>query len=335
MAINLTNKHGLPSTFVNACLIDNHVTRGDISVTQLIDAPQIRYLRKRHDYDEDVMDRIWALMGTAMHHVLELSEIEFTDAKHLMEAYGVAKKHEKDLLAEGLMNLAKEKYPNFEDPDVMLERTLSIEIDGMTISGTMDKFTKSKRVLEDYKNCSVYMYMNPSAQKKWGAQQNVYAYMLRRHGYEVETSDIMAIFRDFSNSGILRSKDYPKHPVARLPVTLHDDATIEKYLKKRVQLHRMADEGNVPECTPKERWHTTDKYAIKEKSRKKALRVLDSEKAVEEWMYANDFKYDKKNLKVEFRPGNDNRCENYCSMSSVCPQFKKIQEQKSNETSID
>jgi hypothetical protein len=329
MAINLTNKHGLPDTFVKACMIDNHVTRGDISVTQLIDAPQIRYLRKTNDYDEDVMNRIWALMGTAMHHVLELSEIKYTEARQLMEAYGVAIQHENKTLANQILEFCKDKYPNFENPDVMLEKTLSIEVDGMVISGTMDKFIIPEKALEDYKNCSTYMYTNPEARKKWEPQQNIYAYMLRQHGYTVDSATIVAVF------GMLRNKDYPKHPIARIPIDLYDDKTMEKYLKKRVQLHRMAEEGNVLECTPKERWHTPDKFAITEKGRKRAIRVLDSEQAVEEWMNANSFKYDEKNLKVEYRPGTDNRCENFCSLSSVCPQFKRIQEQKSNETSID
>mgnify|MGYP007100217303 CR=1 FL=1 len=142
----------------------------------------------------------------------------------------------------------------------------------------------------------------------------------------------MAIFRDFSASGGLRSKDYPKHPIAQIPITLYDDAFMKNYLRKRVALHRMADEDNVPDCTPKERWNTPDQFAIKEKSRKKALRVLDSEKAVEEWMASNSFKYDKQNLSVELRPGKNARCEKYCSLSSVCPQFKKIQDRMSESS---
>lgn len=329
MAINLTNKHNLPETFVNACLIDNHVTRGDISVTQLIDAPQIRYLKRNNDYEEDVMDRIWALMGTAVHYILELSEIEYSEARYMMECYGALIKHGNEGLAKELLSFVEEKFPRFKDPDVFLEKTMSIEIDGMTISGTMDKFTQSTGVLEDYKNCSTWAYINEESKKKWYAQQNIYAYMLRQNGHTVNKSIINAIFRDFSKSAGLRNKDYPKNPIEIIDIKLYDDDFMKNYLKKRVQLHRNADEGNVAECTGKERWSKPDQFAVKQKGRKNAVRVLSSQKALDEWMTANSFKYD--NLSVEKRPGSNGRCENYCSVSSICPQFKKIMQEKAED----
>ena len=62
---NYTNKHFYPD-FICNLLTYNPYTRGtepsDISVTQLIDSPQVLQLRKKHrdDIVEDVSDRIWA-----------------------------------------------------------------------------------------------------------------------------------------------------------------------------------------------------------------------------------------------------------------------------------
>jgi hypothetical protein len=71
--MNLTNLLGLPDAFVAAVKNDPYTGGGDISVTKLIDAPQRRVLySKFKDFVvEDVSDRVWALMGQAVHTVLE------------------------------------------------------------------------------------------------------------------------------------------------------------------------------------------------------------------------------------------------------------------------
>ena len=72
--MNLLNKFNLPSPIVRAVENDPY-NRGesDISVTQLIDSPLIRRLRIKHqnDIEEDVTDRIWSLLGQAVHSILE------------------------------------------------------------------------------------------------------------------------------------------------------------------------------------------------------------------------------------------------------------------------
>lgn len=71
--MNLTNVHGLPDALVNAVKNDPYTGGGDISVTKLIDSPQRRVLRKQYAsmVVEDVSERIWSLMGQAVHTVLE------------------------------------------------------------------------------------------------------------------------------------------------------------------------------------------------------------------------------------------------------------------------
>lgn len=71
--MNLTNLLGLPDAFVAAVKNDPYTGGGDISVTKLIDAPQRRVLYGKYkDFVvEDVSDRVWALMGQAVHTVLE------------------------------------------------------------------------------------------------------------------------------------------------------------------------------------------------------------------------------------------------------------------------
>jgi len=69
----ITNKHGLPEALVRAVRNDPYTGGGDISVTKLIDSPQRRQLWRQHeaDIEEDVSERIWSLLGQAVHHILE------------------------------------------------------------------------------------------------------------------------------------------------------------------------------------------------------------------------------------------------------------------------
>ena len=70
--VKITNKHGLPQALVNA--VQNDPYDGgvaDISVTRLIQPPQIGYLARGVELEEDVSERIWVLLGQAVHTILE------------------------------------------------------------------------------------------------------------------------------------------------------------------------------------------------------------------------------------------------------------------------
>jgi hypothetical protein len=74
--MKLTNKFNLPDPIVNAVQNQGYTPgSSDITVTQLIQPPLIRKLRIEHDNDieEDASDRVWALFGTAVHHLLEMA----------------------------------------------------------------------------------------------------------------------------------------------------------------------------------------------------------------------------------------------------------------------
>ena len=74
--MNLTNLYGLPDALVAAVRNDPYTGGGDISVTKLIDSAQKRVLAKQYRdvVVEDVSERIWSLMGQAVHTVLERAE---------------------------------------------------------------------------------------------------------------------------------------------------------------------------------------------------------------------------------------------------------------------
>lgn len=70
--MKFTNNTGLPPSIVNAVSRQFH-RKGDYSITELLAPVQQVILKNRHDADitEDVSERIWALMGSAVHEVLQ------------------------------------------------------------------------------------------------------------------------------------------------------------------------------------------------------------------------------------------------------------------------
>jgi hypothetical protein len=76
--MKITNKSCLPEALVKAVSNDPYVKADDdISTTQLIDSPQIRALKRENseEIEEDVSDRIWALLGQSIHTILERANL--------------------------------------------------------------------------------------------------------------------------------------------------------------------------------------------------------------------------------------------------------------------
>jgi len=162
--MKLTNNYNLPEPLYKAIANDTYERRGWISTTQLIAAPQIRYLRKKHwkDIEEDAIDLVWALFGQATHSIIER---------------------------------ASEGNDNYE-----AEVKLEMEVLGKVLSGTADLYDKKNKTLYDFKVTSVWALTLNDDHWEWEAQTNAYAHMLRAIGKPVEKISIVAILKDWKQS---------------------------------------------------------------------------------------------------------------------------------------
>lgn len=82
---NYTNLYGMPDALVNAVMNDPYTGGGDISATKLIDAPQRRVLSKNYHslVVADVSERVYSLMGQAVHAILERAQTSALVEKRL------------------------------------------------------------------------------------------------------------------------------------------------------------------------------------------------------------------------------------------------------------
>ena len=293
----ITNKHGLPDSFLNYARSDKY-SRGDadISVTQLIDAPQVLLLREKHQEETstDVMDMRFALFGTAVHSVLETGKT----------------------------------------PNVVKEQRLYDTVRGWKISGAIDQYEilGDDLVITDYKVTSVWSVMFDK--QEWINQLNVYAYLLEVHKQKPVTNiKICAILRDWNRTQARLKPDYPQHPVAYIDIPLWSIKDRIKYVNDRVTAHQDARqmfdlEDELTPCSDKERWAKEDKWAVIKKGNKKAFRVFNNKQDAENLVYDLSDKLaldvHKRNHDIEFRKGEYTRCKsNYCGVADFCQQYKE------------
>jgi hypothetical protein len=116
----LTNIHGLPQSIVDAVTNDPYVGGGDISTTKLIDSPRVRVLSAKHraEITVDVSERVWSLLGQAVHTILERA----------------------GLRQEG----------------VITEERMYADVNGWQVSGQVDTLHLASQKLSDYKVTTVW-----------------------------------------------------------------------------------------------------------------------------------------------------------------------------------
>lgn len=292
----LTNRLGLPEPFVDAARSEHRYEYGRYSVTDLLGGTCEAVLKRRHEdeIEDDVSDRVWAIFGTAVHKVLQ--EAEATDAQLQEQWFSV---------------------PVMEDYE---------------LSGIFDLYDDSTGTVTDWKTTSVWQVMFGDYER-WRDQTLAYCWMLRRHGFDAHRGEIVAILRDHSQRKTKTEKDYPKHPVFRIgwDFTDEDFEEIEDdimyWFARVINQEKMPDDKLLP-CTPDQRWHKPDKWAVMEKGKRRALRLLDSEDDAISWAESRGIDPTDTHYYLEHRQGEDTKCESYCSVARWCSRGKMQPEAK-------
>lgn len=112
---SITNVHRLPQSIVAAVTNDPYTGGGDISATKLIDSPRVRILTaiNRDRITTDVSERVWTLLGQAVHTILDRAGVR-----------------------EG---------------SALVEERLFAEMCGWQVSGQFDVLSVDEKKLSDYK----------------------------------------------------------------------------------------------------------------------------------------------------------------------------------------
>ncbi len=250
----ITNRHGLPEALVRAAEHDTY-SKGDSrwSVTQLCDPPQLVTLHDRYE-DEvtaDVVDRLFALEGRALHALLEAGAPESS-------------------------TLTEERL--FMDVEVG-------DGTGVWVSGQLDAYEASSNTLfrleggtlRDYKWTSVAAL----GRSTWELQLNMLAALLRHHGHTPERLEIVALLRDWSGWKAARETDYPPCRVHVYVVEMWPPDVALSILRNRVrQLYTAAfvEDSALPPCTAEDRWvrgGQATRWAVRKSGATRAANIYD------------------------------------------------------------
>lgn len=290
----LTNRLGLPRSIENAVRRDPY-TRGDahISVTGLISPARKRALETQH-----------------------ANEITEDVAERIWALMGQ--------ITHGILERAEDH--------AWTEERLYIERHGWRISGQFDRYLlETDGLLQDYKLTSTYS-VKDSDKPEWTAQENIYALMLREHGYRVNRLEVVAILRDWQKAKARHTPEYPQTPAVIIPVQMWPASQTEEYIKQRLIAHGKA-QHELPECTPEERWEKPSVLALYRigNSRATSLHATQDEaEAALEAIAPNSLK--KRSYEIRERPAVQTRCAEYCPARPFCTQAQQLEEYRDRQT---
>lgn len=281
--MKLTNKFGLPQTFVNVIQRPTYTKgKANISVTELLNSPRIVQLKRKHwdDIETDASEMVWALFGSAVHNILEHGK----DSHHIVE-----------------------------------ERIFA-EHEGWKLSGAIDlqEVEEDGIIISDYKVTGAWSVMNEK--QDWHNQLNIYAWLVEKVKKQpVKKLQIIAIVRDWLARDTAK-EGYPSSPIATIDIPLWPMEQREEYINERIHLHSAAYfdseiDGEMAECTAEEMWEKPEKFAVKKEGGVRAKSLHDSRDEAELAMPS-------KGYFIEHRPGSRTRCESYCQVSAFCNQYQ-------------
>jgi hypothetical protein len=285
--VRITNELNLPEPLVRAITNDGY-SRGesDFSVTQLIAPARARVLRKRHSHliTEDASDRIYSLLGQAIHTILERAEIT-----------------------------------------AKVEERLFAKVDGLTISGQFDRMVlieneDNSHTLQDWKLSSIWAVAD-GYKVEWEQQLNMLRWLAEANDLDVSRLQIIAIFRDWSRSRAKRDPSYPQHQVKVIDIPLWTLDRAYDFIRERLAAHVDAELGELPDCTPEERWYRGEQWAVMKAGNKRAVKLHEFKNEAEK--HAAELQAEAKpgaKFVVEHRPGENGRCADYCAAYAFCKQ---------------
>lgn len=296
----LTNKLNLPEPFVQAATSDHQYKPHRYSVTEVLGGTCEAILKRRHqgEAEEDVADFTWAIFGTAVHEILRRAKATETQ------------------LQENWISVP-------------------VGVGDYELSGIFDLYDDSTGTVTDWKTASIWKVKFGDF-TDWRTQTLIYCWMLRKLGFKnARRGQIVALLKDHSKRDAkLKAKDgYPPHPVFTISwdFTEEDFAQVEDEIKcwfaRVMQQEKMPDDKLLP-CSPEQRWHKDDKWAVKKKGRKTAIRVYSNKQDAYQRAAGENRETKGEPFFVEFRPGEDTKCSGYCPVAEFCPHYQALMRQR-------
>lgn len=281
---------GLPeAVYLAVCNDKYNPGTADYTPSSLNEPAYLRRLKKEFGdlIVEKASSRIWALLGTAVHHIIELAGEKADNVEVERRFYG----------------------------------TVGSPVKSFSIGAQIDILDHNENAIQDMKVTSVWAY-GKGVKPEWEQQLNVCRWCVwKETGKVVDKLNIVAIWRDWSAIKV-GSPNYPDSQSSLIQVPIWDLGDTENWIKEKVSQREsaMAAEqiADIAPCTPEEQWAKPSKWAVMKRGSIKARKLFNTEKEAQAFCttLSNEFY-------VEHRPGARTRCAGYCPVSAFCPNYQQ------------
>lgn len=352
--MKFTNKKGLNEAFTKAMGAKGwYGGEGEeryASATELVSPLKPFLLKKRHydEIEEDFSERIFMLLGSAVHSILEKAndipvidnmksnvakffehlsdkkidadaDLTTTFIKYLM----VGANGSDTVINNNVFNeFLKRQLRVLTDSRYITEKRLKVKIGDYTVSGGFDLYDKETRTIEDYKTLPVwaYIYRNQEGSRirEFTEQLNIYKLFMELNGYKVDRLQVNMVFRDYQKSKAAIDDTYPD-PVETIELEMWDNDTIKGFILEKlneIERYMHVADDDIPVCSALERWEGKSQWQVFKNANKRSTKnfysYYDAKNFIAE---LNDFK---NKYTINELKGKPKRCLSYCSVNKWC-----------------
>lgn len=303
-----------------------------VSTTTLARSSRQRVLEERHDHEitANPTEKMWSLMGTLVHEMLE---------KHGRKGDIVEERMGIDLgpFPDGSMIHAHGQ------PDLFTLSEDSHYENGVLMAHI------PKNCLIDFKLTGAWA-LAKGEKLEHAVQANVNRWMLEKKGYTVEHMKNIFFFRDWKSHEARRSEQYPQDKIVVMDMPRWSNEKTEAYIMERLWHHASGDgltDDELPPCSPLERWQGMPEYKVYKKremgewmanSKFTSSSRLEAEEWMEESQLTEWGKIVSKNAekakpkpeselirpkyKIKEIPAQPEKCLGFCPVKGFCSQYK-------------
>jgi PD-(D/E)XK nuclease superfamily protein len=229
-----------------------------------------------------------------------------------------------------------------------------LTVDGkpVVITGQVDSYEEAGGgLVKDWKTTSVWSWKlgDKQAKPEHERQLNIYAWLLREHGFSVGLGEVAEFYLDWKKSEARRAKagQYPPCGQVTWATPIWDYEDQLAYVTERARLHlryRESDPESVPVCDAEERWQRPGAFKCKRTGMKKALNggvfeVPDYASAGDAHTAAmvklREFKAEDPKRSddyfVDIVMGRDVRCADFCDLRYLCSHGRTVADRPPEE----
>jgi hypothetical protein len=299
---------------------DHSSDPNQVSVTGLLKPlKQVVLTSRITDAAVEVSTLTASRIGTAIHDAIERAWMTPESVQKAFRLAGYPTRIANSVVVNPTVGVdLEDKIP------VYIEQRVNREFLGFTLSGKFDIVING--TLGDFKNTSVFTYMNQTNAEKYIQQGSIYRWL----NPSIITEDYMEIYHQFTDWSPLaaqtqKDKGYPQNKLMTVKYELMSLKDTERFIQgqlSRLSAGKLMTQAELPDCTDDELWRNESVFKYYADPNK----LGRSTKNFDDYLSAHTHLSNMgKGIVLEVK-GKAKAC-NYCSANPICLQAESLRQQ--------